>query len=80
MRSRHGPIQQKRFNILISIKNDLFRCRQNILTITKVEMKALRRKLYEIMHENVPLTIKENEVSLNLTHLHKRFACSNSIT
>ncbi|CAO1359796.1 unnamed protein product [Diamesa tonsa] len=25
-------------------------------------MKALRRKLYEIMHDNVPLTIKENEI------------------
>ena len=58
-----GSTQQKRFNILISIKNDLFRCRNNVFAITKFEMKALRRKLYEIMNEKVGLTAKENEVS-----------------
>lgn len=71
-----GPIQQKRLMTLVSIKNDLFRCRNNVLTVTKAEMKALRRKLYDIKNENVGLTGKENEVSTML--LYFRCVASNS--
>ena len=52
-----------RFKILICIKNDLVRCCKNIITITKDEMKTLRRKLFDIKNEEVCLTTKEFEVS-----------------
>lgn len=48
---------------MLSIKNDLFRCCKNIITITKDEMQSLRRKLYDIKNGNVPFSMKEHEVS-----------------
>lgn len=76
LRSR-GRKTQERYNIMISIKNDLFRCCKNVITITKDEMQSLRRKLYEIKNENVPFTMKEHEVST--TFLTYRLISSNSI-
>lgn len=58
------PKIQKRLNILITINNDLHRCCKNLITITNDEIKAIRKRLFMIMKEDVALTQNEYEVSL----------------